>query len=220
MAVSTTNYMLQSLKIVSFNCSGIETSLYEVANFCLEFDVIVLQEIWLYDFELDTLNSISNAFYGRGFSAMSSTTDTSGRPFGGMGILWRKAIDWKSVTIKSISDRVLSCMFEYCGEKLNIVNVYCPCASNDQDAIINYLDVLSTVSSCIADFPGDVVIIGDFNASYENNFLGYVSDFCEDEGLYLADCNILPASTYTYQHIARGVRSWLDHCLINENLKA
>ena len=38
---------LNGLKIVTFNCHGFKSSVYDILLLCEQFDVIILQELWL-----------------------------------------------------------------------------------------------------------------------------------------------------------------------------
>jgi hypothetical protein len=134
--------------------------------------------------------------------------------------MWRKSIDWSSVDVKYISNRVMMCTFHYNNRCLNIVNVYCPCAGTSNECIVEYLDTLGDISNSIIGIDADLIIMGDFNASKENKFIEYVSAFCNDENLCLYDGLTLTASsTYTFEDLSRGTRSWLDHVIVNYNLK-
>ena len=48
------------LKVVSFNCRGLSSSLEEIKTLCKTFDIILLQETWLAKQNLEILNSINN----------------------------------------------------------------------------------------------------------------------------------------------------------------
>ena len=61
---------MESLKIVSFNCSSIKSSIGAIQSLHKDYDVILLQETWLLDTELDMLNSIDKYFYGKGTSSV------------------------------------------------------------------------------------------------------------------------------------------------------
>lgn len=204
-----------SLRIVSYNCKNLKSSIPEINNLCNEFDVVLLQEHWLHHFELDMLNSINQLFYGRGFSAMNADVMTLGRPFGGLGILWRKSLHWDSVEVESVNKVVMVCKFKVKSFEFNIINVHCPCA----DDVVEYLDTLGSIDNCLCSLSGDVMILGDFNASKENKFIDYVRMFCEDKNLCLYDDETLDSNTYTYQHIGRGAKSWIDHVVVNANLR-
>jgi hypothetical protein len=72
----------------------------------------------------------------------------------------------------------------------------------------------------VGNLEGDVIIMGDFNASKENKFFEYWMKFCIDESFCLYDIEVLKADTYTYEHVGRGTKSWIDHIVVNNNLKS
>ena len=57
--METTNSI--ELKVVSFNCRGLSSSLEEIKTLCKTFDIILLQETWLAKQNLDFLNSIMDS---------------------------------------------------------------------------------------------------------------------------------------------------------------
>jgi exonuclease III len=81
------------LNVVSFNCRGIKSSLGEVQLLCDTYDIVMLQETWLCNNEAMFLNTISNDFYANGVYAMDASEGIlSGRPHGGLAVLWKKSI--------------------------------------------------------------------------------------------------------------------------------
>ena len=83
--------MDNNLRIISLNCYGIKTSLYQVYELCEVADIVLLQETWLFTHELSILSTIHPEFEGMGVSAIDSSSGIiSGRPFGGVAILTRK----------------------------------------------------------------------------------------------------------------------------------
>ena len=94
------------------------------------YDILLLQEIWLYEEELPLLNSFHVQFHGTGVAVNSSNNiQSTGRPRGGVCILWKKSIesvitelkydlDWLvGVRIKVANNRhiVLLCVYlHYC----------------------------------------------------------------------------------------------------------
>ena len=56
--METTNII--ELKVVSFNCKGLSSSLEEIKILCKIFDIILLQNTWLAKQNLNFLNSINN----------------------------------------------------------------------------------------------------------------------------------------------------------------
>ena len=81
------------LRVVSFNCKHVVSSIPEIRELCDMYDVIALQETWLQDYDLNQLSLIDNRFYAKGISAMDTSTGVMrGRPYGGLAILWKKSL--------------------------------------------------------------------------------------------------------------------------------
>ena len=70
--METTNNI--KLKVVSFNCRGLSSSLEEIKTLYKTFDIILLQETWLTKQNLDFLNSINNQHHSFGISSFSYET--------------------------------------------------------------------------------------------------------------------------------------------------
>ena len=59
---------------------------------CKHFDIIMIQEHWLYPDELSYLSMLSNDFNSFGLSPMPVGEKLlSCRPYGGVGIMWHKS---------------------------------------------------------------------------------------------------------------------------------
>ena len=80
---------LECLRLCSFNCRSLKSSINEIQHLCDLHDIIFLQEHWLLPFELDLLGHVD--FYGFGLSAVDPTADMLvSRPFGGTAVLYDK----------------------------------------------------------------------------------------------------------------------------------
>ena len=85
------------LRFITYNCYNIQSSLQDIYELCKTYDVIFLQETWLFDFELSMLSNIHSEFEGVGTSTIDlSNSLFSGRPHDGITILLRKSIRDKS----------------------------------------------------------------------------------------------------------------------------
>ena len=84
---------INNLKVISYNCKSLKSSLQVLKDLCSICDVILLQETWLCDFELDICNNIHPDFYGQGITSVDTGEGIlTGRPYGGLSILWRKSL--------------------------------------------------------------------------------------------------------------------------------
>jgi len=80
--------MDKGLKFASYNCYGFKSSCVAIKDLCKTFDVICLQETWLFEHDLHMLSNLHPDFYGFGISGMDVSKDLiTGRPYGG-GVLY------------------------------------------------------------------------------------------------------------------------------------
>ena len=68
MAIDMNNVSADKLRITMFNCRGLKNSLGDIVDMREISDILLLQEIWLCDSELDTFYDIHAEFYGKGIS--------------------------------------------------------------------------------------------------------------------------------------------------------
>ena len=86
-------YITFNPKVSTFNVNGVKTSSTTIQEMCKHFDIIMIQEHWLYPDELSYLSMLSNDFNGFGLSPMPVGEKLlSGRPYGGVGIMWHKKL--------------------------------------------------------------------------------------------------------------------------------
>ena len=133
--------MDSSLKITTYNCRSIKSSVDSVRNLCNNHDVVLLQEHWLVKDELHILSKLHEDFYAIGVSAMDTDNKLiQGRPFGGVGILWRKSLG-SIVKTKTFDDtRLLGVTIDTSTIKLLIICVYLPvCCPDNFDEFTNYI---------------------------------------------------------------------------------
>ena len=109
-------------------------------------------------------------FYAKGVSSVDSSVQVlSGRPHGGLGILWRKSLGARC-NIKDLDDSRLlgiEIVVNNCGineTKLLFVNCYMPydCSENEDE----FMQYLSTCNEIFETYPTPYVyVIGDLNAN-------------------------------------------------------
>ena len=158
------------MKIVTFNCHGFKSSVHDIILLCEQFDVIILQELWLSSEDVSLLRSIHKAFEAYAVSAMNDQLGIQvGRPFGGIGVLWRKSIS-HACTICDLQDnRLLGIDIDTKDSKLFILNVYLPYQSSDKfEEFCNYLGKIASIIE--EKDTTNVVITGDFNAAVNTPF--------------------------------------------------
>ena len=79
------------LRIATYNCHGMKNSIVDLHELCKHKDLVFLQEIWLFKFELNLSSTIHPDFESYGISAIQDSEEIiQGRPYRGLAILVRK----------------------------------------------------------------------------------------------------------------------------------
>ena len=207
-----------NLRLCTYNCKNIKSSIEEILLLASSSDIILLQETWLADFDLSMLSSIHKDFYGQGISSMKSDTQVLvGRPYGGLAVLWRKSLGNRCRVVDLDDDRLMGMeITDENGCKLLILNVYLPySASDNKDEFLFYLSKLENIMSNF-ETPYSIAC-GDFNShtnmtgTSSHLFGKYFESFCRAENLVVTDCVILPNNSYTFMDAANNTAHWLDH---------
>ena len=204
-----------NLKVLSFNCHGVKSSSNTVQQFIKDYDILMIQEHWLYPDELTYMSFLNEYFCS--FSTSSMTTDDKllrGRPHGGVSILWRKSLSHIVKTVKYDDDRVIGIELKTSTYTLLFLCCYLPyeCDMFYDDYCFN-LDKFKCIIES-ADTPY-VYILGDFNADIQSQsiFGSELIEFCDMNNMSFIDKSILSPDTFTFISQAHGTISWLDHCI-------
>jgi exonuclease III len=142
----------------------------------------------------------------------------SGRPYGGIAILWRKSLGHLCKINDYNDSRLLGLSINIEGIEILIVNVYLPYYNGSN--LNEYIDYLSRLHTIIDQHATSYVyVIGDFNANIcrtnpgRSCFANELATFCEEEDLILSDFTLLDPDTFTYTSHAHNTVGWLDHIL-------
>jgi len=166
------------LKIVSYNLHGLNNGRSGLSELCNDpnVDIICVQEHWLTPNNLHLLNEVHPEFTGFGISSMSDRLASGvyyGRPYGGVGFLWRKKLSGIYIGYKARSGRILSMMLRLSDrKKLNIVSVYFPCFANSCEYKAELSECLSDIEEVLSD-NAEVIIVGDTNFECDLCNAGY-----------------------------------------------
>ena len=209
---------MDKVHIASFNCRGIKSPFIEVAKLCSKCDIILLQETWLKPCELNLICNVHADFECRAWSACNDNSGLIERPYGGLAIMWRKSLNVKwLIKCTLVNDRIAVLDISDSLRKLYLVNSYMPIVGDSIEQKEEYLNTTSLLSNTLEKvcIDGNVVVLGDFNASSSNGYLSFLDDFCYDEGFVIADMQRLHASSYTYKRYPGGPKSWIDYVLMS-----
>jgi len=87
-----------ALGFCTYNMHGFNNDSVFLKQLCLSNDIVFVQEHWHLNSHLHKFNGINDNFCFYGKSAMDSVQSVGllrGRPFGGVGVLWRKSLNWQ-----------------------------------------------------------------------------------------------------------------------------
>lgn len=160
------------LYILSFNCKNIKTSgpfLYEMSK---AYEVILIQEHWLFDFELQLLNEIHENINGIGKAVDSDNNfefSNLRRGYGGVAILWSQKID---KYIKPLNDggTRIQCIEISIKNPILLISVYLP-TRVENDRFEEFSDCLNQLYEIIQKFEitHEIIIGGDFYEDISKN---------------------------------------------------
>lgn len=215
------------LRFLSLNCHGVtwDTICYLKTIICT-FDVILLQETWLAQFNCHLLSSISSDFVFYHSSAMEDKLHSGilgGRPFGGTAILVRNSLVDRVSVVDSHNPRITAvCLHNSNQPDLLICSVYMPYNDRSVLQLGNYELALGSLQAQIDSHHGCSFIIGgDWNVSKAGDYPAkkYVEQFCSVNNLCWLD-TAHDSVDFTYHCDANSHRSLLDHFLCSSNLVA
>lgn len=115
-------------KIVSFNCKSFKRSMEGIRALCRSADVIALQETWLLPHDLPLLSTVDDSFGCTGTSAVDTSAGLlSGRPYGGVALLWRKSAFESVLPIACNNVRVCAVRITVSTRSVVVFSVYVRC---------------------------------------------------------------------------------------------
>ena len=83
-----------NIRVVSYNCKGLTSSMVDGVGLCDSHDIVLLQELWLLPQSLSTLHEIHDSFYGDGISAVKTEDRLLiARLHGGLALLWSNSLN-------------------------------------------------------------------------------------------------------------------------------
>ena len=209
--------MMEKITVCTFNCKHVKSSIEEVRRLCYQNDIVLLQETWLFKHDLFVLNDISATHFAQGVSSIDSDHEIlTGRPYGGLAILWRKTLGHACRVITYDDNRVMGIEITSSQNSILILNVYLPyCSEANQLDFDFYLSKLKDLID--AHKSPHTLVFGDFNSDVLNGnhkFGNTLKDFVENEGLIVSDVTHINVGDNPYTYIApNGSTSWLDHII-------
>ena len=169
---SVMNNITDCLRVSSFNCRSIKSSLQEVKELCSTSHLVFLQEHWLLPSDPPILNDIHPDFLGTGYSAVDlSDGILVYRPYGGTAILYHKSLSPFVKIIETHVPRLTAMRCESCKGPILLMSVYMPNDTGDHDCLESFIDTCCRMNALYSD--ADVIhaiFAGDFNCQPGSRF--------------------------------------------------
>ena len=210
-----------AVKVVSYNLHGFNQGLPLLSSLCQSFDIICIQEHWLYPKELSMLDNVHSDFVSVCTSALTKVLGSGvrhGRPFGGVGILIRKSM-LSSFKCVARRERFIAIVI---GNVL-LFNVYMPVNTGTAEYNEEVHCVLSDIMAIIHDYGATRVIVGgDFNFNFATDIkTRTLFDLLSnnmfvncDDVLELSNCNPV-----TFRRNAEHAGTFIDHFCVTRNIR-
>ena len=216
--------------IVSYNSTGLgSTNRVLLRDLLEETDatVCLLQETWLFKRDLNILNSLHGDYLGDGKSAIPETDILVGRPYGGVGIVWKKSIAPFVKTVEINCDRVYGIIITLAESRFLILNVYMPGDTRQRENVSEeYETCFDEIEKCIHEQTFDYLIIGgDFNTDLARATAqtAYFKAFLERNELITGWNLECAVKTDGFTHVTfttpTGFSSCIDHFVFSCNMQ-
>src|ERR1043165_1643321 len=216
-----------SIKMVTFNMHGYNQGALQLQELCdtLEFDLILLNEIWLVPALMHKILNFHNSYKCYGRSAMENLVSTGllkGRPYGGCAILVRNS--FVNLVSNIITyDRVVS--ITLCD--MMFINVYLPCESGSADDWNNLHEIIANICDVIENSDATFIIVGgdmNVNCSRDTPHARVLNDFCKTYNLMPAN-NMAPSEEikvieYTFCNEKLKQFSLIDYFCVSSSLQS
>jgi hypothetical protein len=128
---------IMSLKLGTYNMRGFNNGNIMLDSLCADHDLLFVQELWLLPSNLDLFNTFNSKFAEYSVSGVIDIEQYAakgGRPYGGVGVLWRQGAQFKCKVLGvHDSHRCVAVKISYGNLSYVCVNVYLPNFSNSDD---------------------------------------------------------------------------------------
>ena len=182
--------MSNNLRFLSFNCNGALSKLPIISELCNKTDVLFLQETWIMPHDLGIFDTVNPDFFSYSISSVDVSEVLTGRPYGGLTILWRKTIAHICRVITFDDDRLLGFQIECDSRKILAINVYLPYQNEDNiDLYVLYIGKFASMFE--EPDSSDLFIMVDFNATLGGRFFKDWQGVCEDYEFIFSDVSRL-----------------------------
>ena len=204
------------IAVCTYNCCSLNKNIDAIRELTKrKYDLIALQETFITEEKIGILDYVDENYECIGVPAVYSDkvlAACSGRPEGGMAILWRKTLKFhinKVVTEKNF----MVVTIDIASLSIAFVNVYMNSDIWEIETLNKYLETLSLLENVITDTKFDAVFfVGDFNADpLSGRAWQNLSHFINRNHLKCFDVGLLPHDSFTFIGYGNSQSRWLDH---------
>ena len=210
---------MNDIRIISYNCKGFKNRNYDfVQDIFMRCEILLIQESWLYNFEIDKISNVLPDSAYLGVSAMRDCdVGRRGRPFGGCLIIYKNNLAIPVKQITTSSNRLCVATFIRDNIKLLVISAYMPTDDNSHITSQEYGEVLNEISGLLMMYNDFTLILGgDFNSDFQRQTLNtnLLNNFITLESLICS--SMIYDIDFTYCS-SNGAKSTIDHFILNEN---
>lgn len=216
--------MTRQLRIITYNSTGLAQHRIEYIRHVIDSckpDILFLQETWLLPRDYNAiLNSINKDYISTGTSGMPGDVIIQGRPYGGLGILWKKdlvnAVKPIQVDHKRLCAAIMTLSSE---ESLLLLNCYMPNDTRRKhgptpefEECVNKIDEIIQQQNC-----NHILLGGDLNIDLNRNSanLGLMMEYAVLNSLHFSWDNSITTQDYTFSAPGMDNGSVIDHFLLS-----
>jgi ribosomal protein L44E len=181
----------QKLRIVSYNCKNIKTSTQAINHLLRENNVILIQEHWLFQFQIHKLGEIAAdiCFEGKSVDIQNNINPSQQpRGYGDVAVIWKKEIHHLIKPCKDGNERIQCIEFKDNNQRpLLIVSVYLPTKGcHDLDEYIDSIDQLFEIYQKY-NLTHDILIGGDINEDLTKKSNDYRANYINQ---FINECHL------------------------------
>ena len=215
-----------NVKIASYNSTGLsDIKVDYIRNFLNEskVDILLLQETWLLSTNLGRLGEIHQDYMYHGLSGVDHGQLLTGRPYGGVAILWNKKLAGciRKVQMPN-TKRACAIDLTLSQEQILIINCYMPVDNFSKTHVAEeFLKTADVVECVINQYPDHLVLLGgDINVdtSRENAHDQYYMDFLLRNDMVDVWDLQTAEKDYTFVNYTMNTFSCIDHFAVSREL--
>ena len=172
-----------SKRIASFNCYGLGPSREYVAELVKQYDLVALQETWLFPWDLAVPSTLGVDVNSFSLSSIDVTNGIkAGRPYGGITFRWHRDFGCNIQMKRYEFDRILGLSVSINGSSILFINVYFPVTCHEKyEEYIMCLGILISIPESHEE--DHVCMLGDFDATPGSPLFNKICDMLHENSV-------------------------------------